>query len=72
MKGSWDIAQKSMIATDKLLAKRGNWDTVHQSQIEDILVGGVIRKIPMEELVSSKGHINYLSHLAVQNPRYLV
>ena len=26
LKGSRDIAQKSMVATEKMLCKRGNWD----------------------------------------------
>ena len=58
-----------MEATEKTLQKRGNWSEVYQSQIQDMLDRDVARIVPAKELESYEGHVNYLPHLAVVNPR---
>ena len=53
----------------EMLQKRVNWSQVYQSQIQDMIDRDVARIVPAEELESYDGHVNYLPHLAVVNPR---
>ena len=69
LKGSREIALKSMVSTEKSLARKGNWGNVYNGQIQDMLKRGVARKVPKEELAVYPGPINYLPHLAAINPR---
>ena len=67
LRGTKDIAVKSMIATERTLQKRG-LGQVYQQQIVDMLERGVARKVPPDELAAYKGPVNYLPHLAALNP----
>ena len=69
LKGSKDIAIKSMESTEKTLKRKGQWGNVYHSQIMDMLQRGVARKVSAEELESHHGSINYLPHLAALNPK---
>ena len=69
LKGDKIVALRSMEATEKMLLKRGDWSGVYQSQIQDMLDRDVVRIVPEEELKLYNGHVNYLPHLAVVNPR---
>ena len=71
LKGDKLVAFRSMEATEKMLQKRGNRSEVYQSQIQDMLDRDVARIVPAKELESYEGHVNYLPHLAVVNPRVL-
>ena len=68
LKGSKEVARKSMISTERTLLRKGNWGKVYDGQIMDMVDRGVARLVPMEELQSYDGHINYLPHLAAVNP----
>ena len=67
LKGSKELAFKTMVATEKTLIKRG-LGPAYQHQIEDMLERGVARKVPEAELAVFNGPINYLPHLAALNP----
>ena len=69
LKGSKDVAMKSLVATEKMLGKKGNWGQTYHEQILDMVNRGVARKVPEDELESFTGVINYLPHLAAINPR---
>ena len=69
LKGSKSVAMRSMISTEKTLLKNENWGNVYREQIQDMLDRNVARIVSEEELASYTGHINYLPHLAVTNPK---
>ena len=69
LKGSKDVAFKSMLSTECSLQKKGDWGIVYQEQIEDMLRRGAARLVPSEELANFSGHVNYIPHLAALNPR---
>ena len=69
LKGSREVAVKSMLSTERSLARKGEWGQVYQKQIEDMLERGIARKVSKEELSAYPGHINYLPHLAALNPK---
>ena len=69
LKGSREVAKKSMLATERSLRKKPEWGEVYQSQIMEMVERGVARKVKPEELSSWKGHVNFLPHLAALNPR---
>ena len=69
LKGSREVAFKSMLATEKTLMKKGHWGDVYHSQIEDMVKRDVARIVPAEELKMYGGTVNYLPHLAALNPR---
>ena len=69
LRGTKEVAYKSMVATEKTLSKKGDWGKTYQEQITDMISRGVVRLVPEEELVAYKGHVNYLPHLAAINPR---
>ena len=45
------------------------WGKTNDSQIQEMLDRGVARHVPSSELAEYTGHINYLPHLAVRNPK---
>ena len=69
LKGDKNVAVKSMLATERMLSKKGDWGEVYNTQIMDMVKRNVARKIPEDELNSYEGHINYLPHLAALNPK---
>ena len=69
LKGSKEVAMKSMVATERTLRRKGDWAQIYQDQIDDMVTRGVARIVPSKELESFKGTINYLPHLAAVNPR---
>ena len=69
LKGSRDIAFKSMLQTEKSLRKNDEWGAIYQSQILDMIARGVARVVSDEELEAFSGHVNYIPHLAAINPR---
>ena len=69
LKGSKEVALKSMLSTERTLQKKGDWSQVYQKQIEDMIERGVVREVPDHELESYTGHVNYLPHLAAINPK---
>ena len=71
LKGTKEVALKSMLATERTLQRKGDWSQVYQKQIEDMLKRGVAREVPEGELKSYTGHVNYLPHLAAINPKSL-
>ena len=71
LKGTKEVARKSMLATERSLKKDKKWAEVYQEQIDDMLKRGAARKVPQGELENWGGHVNYLPHLAVSNPRSL-
>ena len=52
-----------------MLAKNTDWGSKYQAQIDDMIGRGVARLVTGEELTSYRGHVNYLPHLAVVNPK---
>ena len=69
LKGSREVAMRSMLATERMLKKNTTWGTVYQDQIQDMLDRGVAKVVSSEELAKYQGVINYIPHLAVSNPR---
>ena len=69
LKGTKAVAMKSMLATERTLAKNPVWGEKYKDQIKDMVDRGVARIVPVEELSSYEGHINFLPHLAVVNPK---
>ena len=69
LKGSREVAVKSMLSTERSLARKGEWGQVYKKQIEDMLERGIARKVSKEELSAYPGHVNYLPHLAALNPK---
>ena len=69
LKGTREVAEKSMLAAEKSLKKDITWGKVYQSQIDDMVERGAARKVSLEEMEAWSGHVNYLPHLAVLNPR---
>ena len=69
LRGSREVAYKSMLATERTLLKNESWGKTHQSQIKDMLTRGVLRVVPSSELEAYTGQVNYLPHLAALNPR---
>ena len=69
LKGTKEVAFKSLLSSERSLAKNESWGAVYQSQIDDMVQRGAARIVPAEELSNYKGHINYLPHLAALNPR---
>ena len=69
LKGTREVAKKSMLATERSLKKEPKWGEVYQSQIVEMVERGAVKKVKPEELSSWKGHVNYLPHLAALNPR---
>ena len=69
LKGSKSVALKSMLSTEKMLSKNKEWGKVYQSQVQDMLDRKVARIVSAEEIAAYTGHINYLPHLAVVNPK---
>ena len=67
--GTKTVALRSMITTEKLLLKNKDWGSTYQAQIQDMLDRGVARVVPKEEFDGYSGHVNFLPHLAVSNPR---
>ena len=60
---------RSMLSTERMLSRKGEWADVYREQIKDMIERKVVRIVPEEELSSYKGHVNYLPHLAVVNPK---
>ena len=69
LKGTKAVAMKSMLATERTLAKNPVWGEKYKDQIKDMVDRGVARIVPVEELSTYEGHINFLPHLAVVNPK---
>ena len=69
LRGSKEVALKSMLAVEKTLKKNETWGSVYQSQIQDMIDRGAVRLVPEDELATYQGHVNYLPHLAALNPR---
>ena len=68
LRGTKEVALKSIVSTEKSLLKKGTGE-VYQKQINDMLERNVARKVLEEELNAYKGIVNYLPHLAALNPR---
>ena len=68
LRGTKEVAMRSMIATEKSLLRRGTGE-VYQKQIDDMLERNVARRVPEQELREYKGVVNYIPHLAALNPR---
>ena len=64
LRGSKEVAMKSMLSTERLLKKDSNWASVYQSQIGDMVARGAARIVSGEELSQWEGVINYIPHLA--------
>ena len=69
LKGNRQVALKSLLATEKTLGKNKLWGEVYDTQIRDMVERGAARIVPEEEVSSYEGHVNFLPHLAVVNPR---
>ena len=69
LKGSKSVAVRSLLSTEKMLSKNMEWGKIYDSQIQDMLDRGAARHVPASELMEYTGHINYLPHLAVRNPK---
>ena len=69
LKGNKSVALKSMQATERTLAKNVNWGETYKSQIQDMVDRGAARVVSEQELAEYTGHVNYLPHLAVVNPK---
>ena len=69
LKGTKSVAMQSMVTTEKTLMKNEEWGKVYKQQIQDMVERGVARVVPTEEFESYQGHINFLPHLAVVNPK---
>ena len=68
LRGTREIALKSMLATERSLLRNGNGQ-VYNQQKRDMIECGVARRIPAEELAAYHGPVNYLPHLAAFNPK---
>ena len=71
LKGSKEVAYKSMLQTERSLSRNPRHGEVYHSQILDMVNRGVARVVPSDELDSYPGTVNYLPHLAAINPRSL-
>ena len=46
---------------NKTLKKDLLWGDVYNSQIEDMVAQGAVRKVTRKEMESHKGHVNFVS-----------
>ena len=69
LRGTKEVAMKSLLSTEKTLKKDPLWGEVYNSQIVDMVERGAARRVSKEEMGQYKGYINYLPHLAVKNPK---
>ena len=69
LRGNKSVAMKSMLTTEKTLSKNKSWGDVYSAQIQDMLDHGAARIVPEDELDNYTGHVNFLTHLAVVNPK---
>ena len=63
------MAKKSLLSVEKTLKKDPAWASTYGSQILDMVNRLAAKKIPPEIYSKWEGHINFLPHLAVRNPR---
>ena len=68
LRGSRDIAMKTMVTVERSLKKDPDWVKTYQSQIEDMVTRGEARVMHAVELNQWEGVINYIPHLAALNP----
>ena len=68
LKGTREVALQSMLSTERSLTRKGDWGTVYQRQIEDMLERGVARRIPDDELQAYDGPVNYLPPFSCHQP----
>lgn len=58
-----------MKATEKRLSKLGyEYCTLYQSQIDEMIIKGVARRVDREEIESHVGPIHYVHHHKVMKP----
>ena len=60
---------RSLLSTERSLKKDPIAKKVYKEQIEDMVNRGVARKVSPEEMRTWTGVVNYIPHLAVQNPK---
>ena len=56
--GTKDVALRSMVTTERMLLKNKDWGSTYQARV-----------VPKDEFDGYSGHVNFLPHLAVSNPR---
>ena len=52
LKGSRDAAMKSLLSTERMLAKNVDWGETYSKQIHEMSDRGVARHVPPDELIA--------------------
>ena len=68
LRGSQDIAMKTMVIVERSLKKDTDWVKTYPSQIEDMVTRGEARVMHAVELNQWEGVINHIPQLAAPNP----
>ena len=68
LRGSREVAMKSMLSMEYSLKKDSNWARVYQLQIQDMLAKGAARIVSEKEFGQWDGVVNYIPHLAALIP----
>ena len=64
---NYKTAYATLLNTEKILKKDGEWTTKYADQIQDMLDRKVARELSDGELTNWTGPVFYISHLAVKN-----
>ena len=63
------MALNATLRTEMTLGKNKSCGDVYKWQIQDMVDGEVVCKVPERKLTTYNGPINYFPHLTVQNPK---